>query len=292
MDAFYAAVEVLHEPSLEGKAVVVGGTGNRGVVAAVSYVARAYGVHSAMPSVQARRLCPRAVFLPGRFDLYGDYSRRLHEILLSVTPLVEGIALDEAFLDVSAARRLWGPPDEIGRRIRDRVRADLGLWASVGAGTTKLVAKLASEAAKPTPSLRGPVPGPGVKVVEPEDELAFLHAHPVGALWGVGPATRKRLERFGVQTVGELAALPVEALMGALGQAAGRGLHDLAHNRDDRGVEPDRAVKSVGHEETYARDYHEREPLRREVIRLSDAVATRLRRQGMAAGPVPPKVRF
>src|SRR5947209_5452584 len=171
MDAFYAAVEVLHEPSLEGKAVVVGGTGNRGVVA----------------------------------------------------PLVEGIALDEAFLDVSAARRLWGPPDEIGRRIRDRVRADLGLWASVGAGTTKLVAKLASEAAKPTPSLRGPVPGPGVKVVEPEDELAFLHAHPVGALWGVGPATRKRLERFGVQTVGELAALPVEALVGVLGHAAGRG---------------------------------------------------------------------
>ncbi|HEX2193054.1 MAG TPA: DNA polymerase IV [Acidimicrobiales bacterium] len=292
LDAFYAAVEILADPSLAGRPVVVGGTGARGVVAAASYEARAYGVHSAMPSVRARRLCPDAVFLPGRYDVYADYSRRLHEILTSVTPLVEGIALDEAFLDVASVRRLWGTGPEIADRIRGRVHAELGLWASVGVGTTKLVAKLASEAAKPTPSLGGPVAGRGVVVVPADEELAFLHAHPVGALWGVGPATRRRLDRFGVSTVGDLAALPVEALVGALGPALGRSLHDLAHNRDARAVVADRAPKSVGHEETYPRDHHEPEPLRREVVRLADAVVARLRNGALAGRTVTLKVRF
>ena len=292
LDAFYAAVEVLENPELAGRAVIVGGTGNRGVVAAASYEARAYGVHSAMPSLRARRLCPHAVFLPGRFDLYAEYSRRFHDVLTSFTPVVEGIALDEAFLDVSSVRRLAGPAPEIAAGIRRRVREELGLWASVGVGSTKLVAKLASEAAKPKASLAGPVPGEGLKVVTPEEEIAFLHAHPVGALWGVGPATRGRLERFGVRTAGDLAALPVHTLVDALGQAWGRSLHDLAHNRDARAVEPDRAPKSVGHEETYGRDHHDHEPLRREVIRLADAVASRLRRQGLAGRTVTVKVRF
>ena len=292
LDAFYAAVEVLENPELAGRAVIVGGTGNRGVVAAASYEARAYGVHSAMPSARARRLCPHAVFLPGRFDVYADYSRRFHDVLTSLTPVVEGIALDEAFLDVSSVRRLAGPAPEIALRLRRRVHDELGLWASVGVGTTKLVAKLACEAAKPAASLAGPVPGEGVKVVTAAEEIGFLHAHPVGALWGVGPATRRRLERFGVRSVGDLAALPQQTLVDTLGPAWGRSLHDLAHNRDHRAVQPDRAPKSIGHEETYARDHHEHEPLRREVVRLADAVGSRLRRQGLGGRTVTLKVRF
>jgi len=292
LDAFFAAVEVLSDPSLVGKAVVVGGTGGRGVVAAASYEARAYGVHSAMPSARARRLCPHAVFLDGRHDVYADYSRRLHAVLTSFTPFVEGISLDEAFLDVSSVRRLWGTGPEIAGLLRSRIHAEIGLWSSVGVATTKLMAKLASEAAKPTPSMAGPVPGLGVKVVASHDEAAFLHAHPVGALWGVGPATRRRLDRFGIRTVGDLAALPADTLIGALGQASGRALHDLAHNRDPRPVVADRAAKSVGHEETYARDHRDPDVLRREIIRLCDAVASRLRGAGLAGRTVTLKVRF
>jgi DNA polymerase-4 len=292
LDAFFAAVEVLRDPSLAGRPVIVGGTGGRGVVAAASYEARASGVHSAMPSARARRLCPGAVFVAGRYADYADYSRRFHAVLTSFTPLVEGIALDEAFLDVSSVRRLWGPADEIAGRIRTRVHDELGLWASVGVGTTKLVAKLASEAAKPTPSPSGPRPGAGVRVVLPAEELAFLHTHPVAALWGVGPATRRRLERFGVASVGDLAALPAETLVGALGQSLGRNLSDLAHNRDARAVVPDRPAKSVGHEETYPRDHHDPQLLRREVVRLCDAVAARMRASGLAGRTVTLKVRF
>ncbi len=292
MDAFYASVEVLEDPSLAGKAVIVGGTGDRGVVASCSYEARAYGVRSAMPSGRARRLCPHAVFLPGSFDRYSDYSRRLHEVLLSFTPLVEGIALDEAFLDVGGARRLLGTAPEIGAAIRRRIADDLHLNASVGVATCKLIAKLASEAAKPTASPSGAVPGRGVVVVEPGEEIAFLHPHPVQALWGVGPATRARLDRFGVRTVGDLAALPVETLVGALGKSLGRHLHDLAWARDDRPVEPDRAVKSIGHEETFGQDLFDVDRLHTQVVRQCDAVATRLRRAGVAGRTVTLKVRF
>jgi len=292
LDAFFAAVEVLLDPSLAGRPVIVGGAAARGVVAACTYEARAYGVHSAMPSAQAQRLCPDAVFLPGRYDRYVEFSARFHEVLARSTPLVEGIALDEAFLDVSGARRLLGSGEDIARSVRREVKAELGLDASVGVAATTLIAKLASEAAKPVADRRGTRPGAGVVVVAPGTELAFLHPLPVRALWGVGPATRRRLERFGVQTVGDLAAVPVDSLTAALGPSLGRHLHDLSWARDPRRVEPERAVRSVSHEQTYAHDLHEGAELAAEALRLGDAVAARLRRDGLAGRTVTVKVRF
>ncbi len=292
MDAFYASVELLDDPTLAGRPVIVGGTGNRGVVASCSYEARAWGVRSAMPSVRARRLCPQAVFLPGRFERYIELSHQLHEIFLDFTPLVEGISLDEAFLDVAGARRLLGPAIEIAAAIRARIRGEMGLPASVGVATCKMIAKMASEAAKPSASPRGAVPGAGVWVVAAGEELAFLHPHPVRALWGVGPATHRRLERFGVKTVGDLAALPVETLVGSLGPALGRHLHELAWARDPRPVVAEHVVKSIGHEETFATDLRDPDVLHVEVVRQSDAVATRMRKAGMAGRTVTVKIRF
>jgi DNA polymerase-4 len=292
MDAFYAAVEVLLNPALAGRPVVVGGTGRRGVVAAASYEARAYGVHSAMPSVQARRLCPGAVFLTGRYDRYAEYSRLIHEILTRFTPVVEGIALDEAFLDVSGAGRLMGSGRAIGEEIRRRIHDEIGLSASVGVGTSKLIAKLASEEAKPRPGVHGTAPGRGVVVIEPGQELAFLHPKPVEALWGVGPATAGRLHRLGVTTVGGLARVPVATLEALLGPANGGQLHDLSWGRDPRRVEADRDVKSIGHEETYPYDRRARDELEREVVRMADAVATRVRASGVSGRTVTLKIRY
>jgi DNA polymerase-4 len=294
MDAFYAAVEVLADPAVAGKPLIVGGDGARGVVASCSYEARSYGVRSAMPSMRARRLCPHAVFVPGRYELYSNYSKRLHGVLTSFTPLVEGIALDEAFLDVTGAQRLWGSGPQIAAAIRAKVVEDTGLWCSVGVAPSKFLAKLASEAAKPKagPPGSGPAPGLGVKVVAAGEELAFLHPHPVEALWGVGPATRRRLDRFGIRTVGDLAAMPLATLIGALGEAHGRHLHELSWARDDRAVEPDRAAKSIGHEETYAKDHYSRDSLRKEALRLADGVANRLREADVAGRTVTLKVRF
>jgi DNA polymerase-4 len=292
MDAFYAAVEVLDDPSLAGRPLIVGGSGRRGVVASASYEARAYGIRSAMPSGQARRLCPQAVFVQGHYDRYADYSRRIHLIFQSYTPVVEGIALDEAFLDVTGARRLFGPAPEIGAGIRRRIREEVGLRASVGVATSKFVAKLASEAAKPSASLAGVVEGAGIVVVEPGDELAFLHPKPVEALWGVGPATAVRLRRLGVATIGDLARVPLASLEASVGAAVGRHLYDLAWARDTRPVEPARDIKSVGHEETYPQDRDDADDLHREVVRMADAVAGRLRAGGLAGRTVTLKVRF
>jgi DNA polymerase IV len=282
LDAFYASVEQLADPSLRGRPVIVGGLGNRGVVAAASYEARRYGVHSAMPMARARRACPDGVFLSPRFEAYSEASRTVMGILRSITALVEPIALDEAFLDVAGARRGQGSGPEIGAVIRRRVRSETGLVASVGAATTKLLAKLASELAKPD----------GLLVVEPGTELRFLHPLPVERLWGVGPATKQRLARLGVTTVGDLAGLPEPALVAALGPANGHHLHALAHNRDDRAVEPAREVKSIGHEETFPVDVVERSVLEREIVRMSERVGARVRAAGRAARTVQLKVRY
>jgi len=292
MDAFYAAVEVLVDPSLRGKPLIVGGPGRRGVVAACSYEARAFGIRSAMPSAQARRLCPHAILLPGRYELYAEHSRRIHDVFRSFTPLVEPIALDEAFLDVAGSLRLFGPAQLIATEIRRRLRDEVGLVASVGVATSKLVAKLASEAAKPTAALSGVRPGAGVVLVEPGRELAFLHPKPAEVLWGVGPATSSRLGRLGVSTIADLAAVPLETLELVVGTVAGRHLHALAWGRDHSPVEADRETKSIGHEETYAQDKVDLLELHREIVRMADAVASRLRAAGVCGRTVTLKVRF
>ncbi|HVA75673.1 MAG TPA: DNA polymerase IV [Acidimicrobiales bacterium] len=292
MDAFYASVEALDDPTLAGRPLIVGGAGARGVVASCSYEARAYGIHSAMPSSRARRLCPQAVFVSGRYDRYSEVSRQIHHIFESYTPLVEGISLDEAFLDVTGAIRLFGPADTIAHSIRDRIREELGLGCSVGVAPVKFLAKLASEAAKPAASLKGVVPGKGVFVIEPGEELAFLHPLPIEALWGVGPATAARLRRLGVTKVGDLAALPADTVTSSVGRAHGQHLYLLAHGIDDRRVVPDRDVKSISHEETYAVDRDDRDGLHSEIVRMADAVAARMRKAGLSGRTVSIKVRY
>lgn len=282
LDAFFASVEQRDRPELRGRPVIVGGLGHRGVVAAASYEARRFDVHSAMPTARARRACPDGVFLAPRFDAYVEASREVMAILRSATPLVEPLSLDEAFLDVAGARRRAGSAAEIGAALRARIRAEVGLTASVGAASTKLLAKLASEEAKPD----------GLRVVEPGAELAFLHPLPVARLWGVGPATRRRLTDLGVTTVGELAAIDPAHLVARLGRAAGTHLHALAQNRDDRAVDPNRTRKSVGHEETFATDRRDRAGLERELVRMAERVAQRLRDAHVAARTVAIKVRY
>jgi DNA polymerase-4 len=282
LDAFYASVEQHDDPTLAGRPVIVGGLGPRGVVAAASYEARAFGVYSATPMMRARRACPDGVFLAPRFDRYRDASTEVMAILRSYTPLLEPIALDEAFLDVEGARRLHGTGPEIATAIRSRVKADTGLTVSVGVATTKLIAKLASDLSKPD----------GLLVVDPGTELDLLHPLGVRRLWGVGPATERKLTSLGVTTVGELAALPEETLVQTLGRAAGHHLHELAWNRDEREVVADQEVKSIGHEETFPTDLHDHAALAHRLVGLADGVATRLRSAGVTARTVQLKVRF
>ncbi|MEM7143440.1 MAG: DNA polymerase IV [Actinomycetota bacterium] len=292
MDAFFASVELRRRPDLAGQPVVVGGTGERGVVAAASYEARLFGIHSAMPSTRARRLCPHAVFLPGDHAHYAEVSAEVMAILRDVTPLVEPLSLDEAFLDVRGALHGEDRAAEIAAGIRARVLREQRLTCSVGVATNKFIAKLATERAKPRPSERGPVFGRGVFVVPVGEELPFLHPMPVRELWGVGPATGRKLSGMGIETVGDLAAQPVSRIVAGLGKAAGAHLHALANGRDERSVEPGQELKSIGHEETFPRDLETTEELRPHLVRMADAVAARLRKGSVLGRTVTIKVRF
>jgi DNA polymerase-4 len=282
LDAFYASVEVLKDPSLAGRPVIVGGTGARGVVASASYEARAYGIRSAMPAVRARRLCPDAVFLPSDFEAYRAHSNRFREVLLSFTPIVEPISLDEAFLDVGGATALFGPPERIAATIRARVASEVGVTCSVGVAPTKFVAKLASDDRKPDGLLH--VPADGV--------LAFLEPLPVGRLWGVGEKTGELLGRLAIRTIGDLARTPEPVLERILGEQAARHLWGLAHGVDDRVVVAYEAPKSVSHEETFERDLDDEAEILRELLALSGRVATRLRADGYRARTVVLKARL
>ncbi len=292
MDAFFASVELLDHPELVGKPVIVGGTGRRGVVASCTYEARRFGVHSAMPMFRARDLCPQAVVLDGRHERYGEVSGRIHEIFSSITPLVEPIGLDEAFLDVTGSRRLFGSPLSMARSLRALIAEQLSLRCSVGVARSKLIAKLASESAKPRVSRSGVEVGEGVHLVMPDDELGFLHPMPVGALWGVGPATARRLHGLGITTVGEIAGLSREVLVHHFGRAQGEHLFALAMGRDPARVDSGRAAKSIGHEQTFPQDITDPGELRAKVVALSDALSEVLARQGLCGRTVTLKVRF
>ncbi len=284
MDAFYASIEVLVDPTLRGKPVIVGGDGRRGVVASCSYEARAFGVRSAMSSATAKRLCPQAIFVRGNHGLYGEYSEKMHDVFQRFTPHIEPIALDEAFLDVSSTRRLYGSGSIIAKTLRHTVFDETGLTCSVGVATSKLLAKLASKLAKPPigggvpPRIVGTKrPSEGVLVVPPGSELDFIRPQPVRSLWGVGPKTFEQLQRFGVQTIADLGDIPLESLKKAVGSASGSHLHSLAYAQDDRPVEAARGAKSIGHEETFSFDSFDLEHLSVELLRMSDAVASRAR---------------
>ncbi len=282
MDAFFASVEIRGRPELAGKPVIVGGAGNRGVVTSASYEARRYGVRSAMPMSRARRLCPSAIILPGNMDSYVAVSRAIMALFDLVTPLVEPLSLDEAFLDVRGAGRRLGDPVMIGHWLRARVADEQGITCSVGVAASKFVAKLASTRAKPDGLLR----------VVPGEVMDFLHPLPVGALWGVGAKTEEQLTRLGLRTVGDIANTPRATLIRALGGSTGAHLYELSWGRDPRPVVPDEPDRSTGAEETFSSDVDDPVIIQRELLRLAERTAGSLRAGGHVARTVTIKVRF
>ncbi|MER6797208.1 DNA polymerase IV, partial [Amycolatopsis mediterranei] len=272
MDAFFVSVELRTRPELADKPVVVSGGGPRAVVAAANYPARKFGVRSAMPFSTAKRLCPHLINIPPTSGLYGEVSRGVMGIFRELTPLVEPLSLDEAFLDVSGAlRRLGATPASLGAQIRSRVAAEHGITCSVGVAKVKFVAKLASGMAKPD----------GMVVVPAAETLAFLHPLPVSALWGVGARTEEHLRRLGLATIADVAAFPPERLKKSLGTAAGEHLYRLAHGVDERSVVAESAEKSIGAEHTFDVDRHDRASLGLELLRLAERVGATLRGRGL-----------
>lgn len=282
MDAFFVEVELLRRPELRGRPVIVGGSSMRGVVSSASYEARAAGVHAGQPITQARRLCPAAEVIATSHGLYAAYSKKVMAILADVTPVIEPVSVDEAFLNVAGARLVSGSPVTIGTEIRRRIRSELHLPASVGIARNKLVAKIASAHAKPD----------GLLLIPADQTVGFLHMLPVGALWGVGPTARAKLANRGIQTVRQLAEEPVSSLISVLGEAHGRRLHDLAWGRDDRPVAKRPREKSIGTETTFATDIADREILDACLLDQAHQTAQRLRLAGLQAKTIALKMRF
>ena len=282
MDAFYASVEQLDDPSLRGKPIIIGAPDGRSVVSSASYEARRFGVRSAMPVGQALRLCPTAIVVLPHFDRYLEMSAQVMRIFRDITPLVEPLSIDEAFLDVRGARRLWGSPGVIARMLRQRVLDETGLTCSVGAAATKHVAKIASTISKPD----------GMLIVAEADTAAFLAPRPVRALWGVGPKAAEALEGRGIRTIADVLDTPRPVLDRALGNAMGDRVWQLSRGLDAREVDTRRVEKSVGHEETFHEDVADDAILRSELRRLADRVGARLRSGGWEASTIAIKVRF
>jgi DNA polymerase-4 len=278
VDAFYASVEQRDDPRLRGRPVIVGA----GVVLAASYEAKAFGVRTAMGGGQARRLCPRAIVVPPRMSVYAEASRALFRVFDDASPLVEGLSIDEAFLDVRGLERISGTPAEIAARLRREARERVGLPITVGVARTKFLAKVASGVAKPD----------GLLVVPPDGELAFLHPLPVERLWGVGPATARKLHERGISTVGEVARLPETSLVTMLGRASGRHLHALAHNRDPRPVQVGRRRRSIGSQCALGRSRKTPEAVDAVLVSLVDRVTRRMRAAGRAGRTVVLRLRF
>lgn len=281
MDAFYASVEIRDRREIASRPVIVAHTMGRGVVLSANYVARGFGVRSAMPASRAQRLCPHAIFIPPRHELYSAVSKEVMAIFQAVTPHVEPLSLDEAFLDVSGATRRLGSPAAIGQLIRRQVAEQLDITCSVGVAPSKFVAKLASVHCKPD----------GLLVVPAGQVLDFLHPLPVSALWGVGERTGAALARLGLRTVGDLAKAPVSTLEHELGKAAAAHLSALAWGRDERKVVPDSPDKSIGAEETFATDIGDSEVIKRELLRLAGRTARGLRSSGCTAKTISIKLR-
>ena len=282
MDAFYASVETLDHPELRGKPVIVAGLGPRGVVATASYAARKFGIHSGMPTASAKRLCPHGIFLPPRFERYEEVAQRIRQILSEYSPVVEPVSLDEAFVDLSGTELLHGSAEEVAAAIHQRIPKETGLSCSVGLGPNKLVAKLASDLAKPG----------GLRIVRPEEVQSFLDPLPVEGLWGVGPKTAARLRKKGIRTVRDLREVPLGLLRCWFGPRGGEALWQLARGLDESPVIPVRQAKSISREITYPEDLFDPKKVRAELRRLALLVVDRLRDEGVLAQTVQIKVRF
>ena len=282
MDAFYASASLLSRPELKGTPVIIAGGGNRGVVLSATYEARAFGVSAAMPTARARRLCPQATVVAPDYARYERISKAVMAVFASVTPIVEPLSLDEAFLDVSGARRRLGRPRQIAQQIRDTIADEQGITCSAGVASTKFIAKLASGLAKPD----------GLLVVPKAEVVGFLHQLPVGALWGVGERTEEALRRLGLHTVADIAHTPLETLRRALGDNAGPALHALAWGQDTRPVVPAHRERSIGADETFSFDVDDPAYIHRQLLKLSDRTAARVRAAGLVGRTISIKVRF